>query len=92
MLFRSVLVNRADIARLSAIWPVDIGKPFVPVPIPLLPPDADVYLDLNEAVRTVYAESGYDWRINYKRPVPSPPLRPASVSAAEQWIAARTQP
>jgi hypothetical protein len=84
-----VLVNRANIARLSAIWPIDIGKPFAPVPIPLLPPDDDVSLDLNKAVITVYAESGYDWRIRYKRPIPYPPLRPISTIVAEQLIATR---
>ena len=84
-----VLVNRAQLVRRSEIWPVDVDKPLPIIPIPLLPPDRDETLDLNAAIREVYTESGYDWRIDYKKPVPHPPLRDAMKPTVQQWVATR---
>ncbi len=68
-----LLVNRyraEDEQRISEIWPVALNEPLPLLPIPLLPPDPDVALDLNVAIRSVYARAGYTWRINYQLPVP----------------------
>jgi hypothetical protein len=72
-----VLVNRASEgdARTSEIWPVALSEALPVIPVPLLAPDPVVPLDLGEALRTVYERSGYGWRIDYAKPVPSPPLR-----------------
>ncbi len=73
-----LLVNRAfrgDV-RISDIWPVALNEPLPLLPIPLLPADGDVVLDLGTAVRSVYARAGYDWRIDYRKPAPLPVLRP----------------
>jgi hypothetical protein len=74
-----LLVNRgrgeSDI-RLSEIWPVALNEPLPLLPVPLLPPDSDVALDLAQAIKAVYTRAGYDWRINYKNPAPPPELRP----------------
>jgi hypothetical protein len=80
-----LLVNRAtaDETRLSDIWPVGIDQPLPVLPIPLLPPDPDVPLDLKAALTTVYANSGYSWRIDYDQPVPPPDLRPEMAA----WLA-----
>ena len=77
-----LLVNRFGRERLSEVWPVALNEPFPRIPIPLLPPDPPVALDLNAAVRDVYAGSGYDWRINYQAPPPAPPLR----ATVEAWV------
>jgi hypothetical protein len=74
-----LLVNRYRAegeGRVSEIWPVALNEPLPLLPIPLLPPDPDVVLDLNEAIRSVYARGGYERRINYQSPVPPPELRP----------------
>ena len=74
-----LLVNRYRAegeARISEIWPVALNEPLPLLPIPLLPPDPDVVLDLNEAIRSVYARGAYERRIDYQRPVPPPELRP----------------
>jgi hypothetical protein len=84
-----VLVNRARMKRPSAIWPVALNKKLPTIPIPLLPPDPDVLLELNAAVHEVYAESGYDWRMDYTRPVPNPPLRPAMLPVVNALLASR---
>jgi hypothetical protein len=80
-----LLVNRAtaDETRLSDIWPVGIDQPLPVLPIPLLPPDPDVPLDLKAALTTVYANSSYSWRIDYDQPVPPPDLRPGMAD----WLA-----
>jgi len=75
-----LLVNRhhpGDERRISEIWPVGLNEPLPILPIPLLSPDPDVALDLNAAIGSVYARTGYEWRIDYRRPVPPPELRPA---------------
>ncbi len=82
-----LLVNRARYERASEIWPVSLDKPLPLIPVPLLAPDPDVPLDLNEAIREVYAGSGYDWRINYQAPVPLPTLRPAMAA----WVTSLTR-
>lgn len=52
------------------------------IPVPLLEPDPDVPLELGEALRGVYGRAGYDWRIDYRKPVPQPALR----SAMARWL------
>lgn len=73
-----LLVNRARLGQLrpSEIWPLALNETIPPIPVPLLPPDADVRFDLNAALKSVYTRAGYDWRLDYSRPVPPPDLRP----------------
>ena len=77
-----LLVNRYGLERVSEIWPVALTEPLPLIPVPLLPPDPDVPLDLNAAIREVYASSRYALRINYTLPPPRPSLRPA----VETWV------
>jgi len=84
-----LLVNRRRSegeVRISEIWPVTLGEPLPLLPIPLLAPDPDVPLDLNAAIQAVYARAGYDWRINYRRPVPLPELRPEAAAWLKQHL------
>jgi hypothetical protein len=50
-----------------------------PIPLPLLPPDTDVVLDLPAALTAIYEEAAYDLSIDYSQ---SPP--PPEFSAADQ--------
>lgn len=72
------LVNRASYGddRISEIWPVALNEPLPDLPIPLLPPDPDVILPLNEAVKNIYDRAAYARRIDYQQPLPPPKLRP----------------
>lgn len=81
-----LLVNRARYERMSEIWPVALNEPLPLIPVPLLPPDPDVTLDLNAAIREVYTRSGYEWRIQYGQAVPPPPLRPAIQAWVKQLL------
>ena len=48
-----LLVNRYGLKRISEIWPAALNEPLPLIPVPLLPPDPDVPLDLNAAIREV---------------------------------------
>lgn len=80
-----LLVNRhmaESPQRVSEIWPVSLNEALPILPIPLLPPDPDVPLDLHAAIAFIYERSGYAWRINYREPVPPPQLRPEMA----EWV------
>lgn len=84
-----LLVNRGGQPgdfRLSEIWPVALADPFPLLPVPLLPPDPDVALDLGAALQAVYSRAGYDWRIDYQRPIPAPDLRPEMLDWLGQYL------
>ncbi len=69
----AVVLSRAD-ARLNAeVWPIALADPLPVVPVPLLPPDPDVPLDLGAAIRSIYERAGYDLDVDYSVP-PWPPL------------------
>ena len=84
-----LLVNRFGVQRLSAIWPVALNEPLPLIPVPLLPADPDVPLDLTAAIREVYDNSRYAQRITYRLPLPLPPLRPAMAAWVEALMAER---
>lgn len=87
-----LLVNRFRLLeRLSEIWPVALNETLPPLPIPLLPPDPDLTLDLQAAVAEVYDDSRYDLRLAYQPPIPPPSLRPAVQVWVENLLAGRRQ-
>jgi hypothetical protein len=80
-----LLVNRAGTGerRISEIWPVALNEPLPTLPVPLLPPDSDVPLDMTFIVQNIYTRAVYARRIDYTQPVPPPKLRPAM----QTWLA-----
>lgn len=64
------------------VWALNMQEPLPTIPIPLLPPDADVPLDLSQAIHQVYEEADYDLTIDYSRQPPPPPLS----DAEQQWL------
>jgi len=71
-----LLVNRVSsgFTRASEIWPVALNEPLPLLPIPLLPPDADVILNLGTALVKIYERSRYALRIDYSQAIPPPAL------------------
>lgn len=79
-----VFLSRAGKRPLTDVWPIGLDHPLPAVPVPLLEGDADVQLDLQLAVTTVYEVCRYDLLIDYQR-APEVPL-PAEAAA---WAEAR---
>jgi len=61
-------------ARNTDVWPFTLRDPLPTIPIPLLPPDDDVALDLAAAFTAIYAEAAYDLSIDYQQDPPPPVL------------------
>jgi len=66
-------------------WPISVRDPLPVVPVPLLPGDDDVPIDLAHAVRTIYDEARYDLSIDYDRP-PEPPLTEKDAAWAQALL------
>ncbi|MGQ9871849.1 DUF4058 family protein [Leptodesmis sp.] len=65
-----------------AVWALNMQEPLPTIPIPLLPSDADVPLDLSQAIHQVYEEADYDLTIDYSRQPSPPPLS----DAEQRWL------
>jgi hypothetical protein len=63
------------------VWPIPLAATLPVIAVPLRPPDADVPLDLMQALTTVYAEAAYQLSLDYRHPPP-----PAFDAATHAWI------
>lgn len=63
-----VLLSRAEERPLLDVWPIALAEPLPTVPVPLLPGDPDVRLDLQAAFRAAYDLVGYDLLVDYTQP------------------------
>ena len=81
------LLHRGEAGMRFAVWPWNLRKPLPTIAVPLRPPFADVPLDLQAALATVYRRGHYADAIDYDAPVPPPPLS----SNDAQWVADQVQ-
>jgi len=65
-------------------WPLRHILPTIP--IPLGPDDDDVMLDLQASLNVVYDRAGYDYTLNYSRPL-DPPLRDIDLDWTAEIVA-----
>jgi hypothetical protein len=63
-----LFLSRAEARPFLEVWPVQLRERLPVVPVPLLPGDADVSLDLQLAFTTIYDALGYDLAVDYRRP------------------------
>jgi hypothetical protein len=76
-----VFISHAERRTEVEVWPIALEQPLPVVPIPLLPGDSTVPLDLQQALAVVYDIIGYDELIDYT------PAPPGSLTAAEAaWV------
>lgn len=68
-----VFLSRAEQRPVVEVWPLTLPMPLPVVPVPLLPGDADVVLDLQAALHHLYDALGYDLSIDYTQ-LPEVPL------------------
>jgi hypothetical protein len=80
----TLLVGRANQRLRCQVWRAYFNRPLPSIPVPLATPDADLSLDLQPLIDTVYNLSNYGRAIDYRKPLKPP------VSAEEQkWIEER---
>src|SRR5712691_5356278 len=79
-----IFLSRAEKRPLTEIWPISLKEPLPVIPIPLLPGDEDVALDVQQVFTTIYDLLGYDLALDYTQP-PAIPLPKEEVA----WAAAR---
>lgn len=65
-----VFLRRAENRNDVEVWPIHLDQTLPSVNVPLLPGDADVKLDLQQALNTTYDIIGYDELIDYSEPPP----------------------
>jgi hypothetical protein len=83
-----VYLSRANRRPLTSVWPVGLRDRLPAVPVPLLPEDPDVALDLQDAVNECFAIVRYDDRLlDYAEPPPPPALAPEDAT----WVAQRVE-
>lgn len=80
----TLLICREQRAPHCKVWPAHFQQPLPIIPIPLSPPDADVRLDLQPLIASVYARSRYDRLLDYSRP-----LQPLLTEDESAWLAER---
>ncbi len=68
-----IILSRVERRPVAEVWPLRLQDSIPILPVPLLPPDADVPLDLGLALSNIYDRSAYDLRLDYNHP-PPPPL------------------
>ena len=64
------LVSRGDRRPKCQVYPWTMRQPLPGLPIPLLPPDPDVWIDLAAVFRTTYERGRYGRSIDYAAPPP----------------------
>ena len=79
-----VTLARAGSSGVHA-WAIQLTEPLPVLPVPLIPPDADVLLDLGLALRSIYDRAAYDLSIDYAAPPPPPEFSADELA----WIGAQ---
>lgn len=80
-----LFLSRSNRRPRTEAWPISLRQPLPAVPVPLLPPDADVTLDLQAAVDACFALVGYERLLDYTQPPPPPDFNADDAA----WIQAR---
>lgn len=84
-----IVLSRVERRPTIEVWPLSLREPFPVVPVPLQYPDPDVPLDLNVALRQIYASARYERRIDYRTEPPPPELAPADAAWLDAHLRAR---
>jgi Protein of unknown function (DUF4058) len=80
-----LLVCRKKEASRCAVWPASFMEPLPRIPIPLAPPDADVFLELQPFLEAIYARSRYERDIDYRQAL-NPRLNPTEQAWLEEQL------
>lgn len=81
-----IVLSRVERRPQVEIWPVSLHEAIPIVAVPLREGDADVPLDLTQAVQRIYASARYDLRIDYTQPPPPPALSPEDAAWLDEHL------
>jgi len=81
-----VYLSRTQRRPRTQVWPVQLRDRLPTVPVPLLPPDPDVPLDLQAAVKACFDLVGYERLLDYAAPHPPPPLNESNAAWAAEVL------
>ncbi len=81
-----IWLSRSQDRSIFEYWPTPLKSPLPTIPVPLLPGDSEVALNLQAVLNDVYDHSGYVRRINYSQPVPEPLLGEARMTWLNQFM------
>jgi Protein of unknown function (DUF4058) len=82
-----VLLSRSERRPITEVWPITLADSLPVVPVPLLPGDADVTLDLQLALTTIYDLLAFDLNVDYSGP-PEVPLSSDESAFVEERLRA----
>jgi hypothetical protein len=80
-----VMLSRAERRPLLDIWPVTLTQALPVVPVPLLPGESDLLLDLQAVFTATYDLLSYDLLIDYRQ-APQPALSGAAAAWADERL------
>lgn len=80
-----VYLSRYQHRPVTQVWAISLRQRLPVVPVPLLPPDPDVTLDLQAAVDACFALVHYERLLDYTAPPPPPELSEDEL----QWVEER---
>jgi len=80
-----VYLSRVQRRPRTKVWPIPLSVPLPTVPVPLLPPDPDISLDLQAAVDACFDLVGYERLLDYGAPPPPPEIGAEDA----EWLAER---
>lgn len=83
-----VYVSRWQRRPLTQLWAIALHERLPRVPVPLLPPDPDVPLDLQDAVTACFDLVSYERLIDYTLPPPPPDLSAQGAAWVETTLRA----
>jgi hypothetical protein len=69
-----VYLSRWQRRPFTQVWAIGLRDRLPTVPVPLLPPDPDVTLDIQAAIRACFDLVGYERLLDYSAPPPPPDL------------------
>lgn len=78
-------LSRAGRRPIVDVWPIELDMRLPVIPVPLLPDDPDVELDLQLAFNTTYDALGFDLSVDYTHP-PEVPLEGEAAAWTEQCL------
>jgi hypothetical protein len=80
-----VFLSRWQRRPVTEVYAVQLRQPLPRIPVPLLPPDPDVVLDLQATVDACFRLVGYERLLNYAEPPPPPEMSPNDLA----WVQER---